>query len=229
MFKDWCKVVKQIAQGIWKIARFCPNLEKPRPWPFFLAPRWPMGKTYFIYCVLLEFSGLSLVWYQLIQRVISSVYFVTSSTDGEVKHIRATFVTMPEKSFLMIVWNIWFPAPSFPYPYACYIFLTIRDHQCSILSNLWVTGWYKRLFFCTTVSKLAEDTDGHVQASPGQSWQNLLSEDCASQGQQERDQPQLNGWGAVFCVGLSWGRCHLGVLHMIFIQAPRNAMLAEEG
>jgi len=35
----------------------------------------------------------------------------------------------------------------------------------------------KRLFFCTTVSKLAEDTDGHGQTSPGQRWQNLLSED----------------------------------------------------
>ena len=35
----------------------------------------------------------------------------------------------------------------------------------------------KRLFFCTIVSKLAEDTDGQVLASPSQSWRNLLSED----------------------------------------------------
>ena len=44
----------------------------------------------------------------------------------------------------------------------------------------------KRLFFCTTVSKLAEDTDGQVQASPGQSWKNLLSEDLQARGN-ERD------------------------------------------
>lgn len=57
----------------------------------------------------------------------------------------------------------------------------------------------KRLFFCTPVSKLAEGTDGHIQAIPGQRWQNLLSEDLQSRGK-ERDKPQLNGQEAVFCV-----------------------------
>ena len=64
----------------------------------------------------------------------------------------------------------------------------------------------KRLFFCTIVSKLAEDTDGQVQASPGQVLRNPLSEDFASQGQPERDKPQLNGREALFCEGLSQWR-----------------------
>ena len=41
-----------------------------------------------------------------IQRFVSSIYFVNSSTDGEVKHNRATFVMKPEKSFVMILSNI---------------------------------------------------------------------------------------------------------------------------
>ena len=40
----------------------------------------------------------------------------------------------------------------------------------------------KRSFFCIIASKFAEDTDGRVQASPGQSWQNLLSEDLQFRG-----------------------------------------------
>ena len=62
--------------------------------------------SYFIYCVLLQLTFVPCMipcFVQLIQRVVSSMYFVTSSADGEVKQIRATFVNSHNESFVMIV------------------------------------------------------------------------------------------------------------------------------
>ena len=57
------------------------------------------------------------------------------------------------------------------------------------------------------VSKLAEEKDEQVQASPDQGLRNPLSwGHRQSQGQLERDKPELNGQEAVFPLGLSRGR-----------------------
>ena len=76
------------------------------------------------------------------------------------------------KMFVMIVWNIWFPNTSLLYPCACYLLSPPWMPSVPFLSNLWVTGWCKRLFFYIIDSKFAEE---QVQASPGQRQRNLLS------------------------------------------------------
>lgn len=61
----------------------------------------------------------------------------------------------------------------------------------------------RRFFFHITVSKLAGDTDRQVQTSPGHWLRSSLSEGhrWTRQGQQERDNPQINVQQTVFCVG----------------------------
>ena len=62
------------------------------------------GKLRFCAITILMFVPCMIPCFiQLIQRVVSSMYFVTSSTEGDVKHIRGTFVTKTKKSFVTIV------------------------------------------------------------------------------------------------------------------------------
>ena len=62
------------------------------------------GKLRFCAITILMFVPCMIPCFiQLIHRVVSSMYFVTSSTDGDVKPIRGTFVTKTEKSFVTTV------------------------------------------------------------------------------------------------------------------------------
>ena len=114
------------------------------------------------------------------------------------------------KMFVMIVWNIWFPNTSLLYPCACYLLLPPWMPSVQFLSNLWVTGWCKRLFFYIIDSKFAEE---QVQASPGQRQRNLLSwghwwtgPGGQDQGHRERDKLLLMAGKRSFCVDLSQGK-----------------------
>ena len=79
------------------------------------------------------------------------------------------------------------------------------DITSTLLFPAYLTLSCKRLFFCTIFSKPTEDTDEQVQTSPGQGLRNCLSEGhrWTRQGEmRERDKLQIDGWEAVFCVGL---------------------------
>jgi len=105
---------------------------------------------------------------------------------------------------------------------------------------------FTRFFFCTIVSKLAEEqwtrpgqglrnplSEGHRWTSPGKSWSKLTKTFVWrfwSQGQWEREISHSLMTGSSLLCGWSRGRsASQGVLHMTLTQAPRNAMFAEKG
>ena len=105
---------------------------------------------------------------------------------------------------------------------------------------------FTRFFFCTIVSKLAEEqwthpgqglrnplSEGHRWTSPGKSWSKLTKTFVWrfwSQGQWEREISHSLMTGSSLLCGWSRGRLpSQGVLHMTLTQAPRNAMFAEKG
>ena len=103
------KVVKQISQGIRKIAHVpVQTWKSPDLDLFSWLPGGPWVKRilFYLLCAVVTLMFVPCMipcFIQLIQRVVSSMYFVTSSTEGDVKHIRGTFVTKTKKSFVTIV------------------------------------------------------------------------------------------------------------------------------
>ena len=103
------KVVKQIAQGIRKIAHVpVQTWKSPDLDLFSWLPGGPWVKRILFYLLcavetLMFIPCMITGFIQLIQRVVSSMQFVTSSAEGEVKQIRATFAKNPDESFVMII------------------------------------------------------------------------------------------------------------------------------